>query len=145
MLSRGLAMLDSRFRPRRISHKHTLHLFKATITMCARDLKVPISSGQSGFLEILIHVDFNVLEFFMKWFADCSHCNQEGPFPTKKTCLISVIWRHLQQTLRVDQTCYWCCRLRCRLLSTTASCSSWQLQVTWISTGRFLSFLPDIP
>ena len=37
--------------------------------------------------------------------------NQEGPFPTKKTCLVHMVWSHLQQTLRVDQTCYWCCRL----------------------------------
>ena len=48
----------------------------------------------------------------------------------------------MQQTLRVNQTSYWCCRLWCRLLSTTASCSSWQLQVNWISTARFLSVRP---
>ena len=57
-----------------------------------------------------------------------SHCNQEGPFPTKKTCLVCTMWSHLQQTLRVDQTCHWCCRLWCRLLcrrrSTAASWSS---------------------
>ena len=41
VLSRGLAMLDSRFRPQRISHKHTLHLFKATLTVCTPDLKTP--------------------------------------------------------------------------------------------------------
>ena len=51
----------------------------------------------------MIHVVFNFLESVIKWFDDCSHCNQEGPFPTKKTCLVSMIWCHLQQTLHVDQ------------------------------------------
>ena len=32
---------------------------------------------------------------------------KEGPFPTKKTCFISMIWSHLQHTLRVHQTCCW--------------------------------------
>ena len=32
-------MLDSRFRPQRISHEHTLHLCKATPTVCTPDLK----------------------------------------------------------------------------------------------------------
>ena len=41
VLSRGLAMLDGRFRPQRISHKHTLHLCKATLTVCTPDLQVP--------------------------------------------------------------------------------------------------------
>ena len=135
-------MIDSRFRLQRTSHKRALHLCKAMLTVCTPDLKVQISSGQSGFSEILIYVVFNFLESFINWFADCLHCDQEGPFPTKKTCLVSMIWRHSQQTLRVDQTCYWCCRLWCQLLSTTASCSSWQLQVYWISTARFLSFRP---
>ena len=116
-------MLDSRFRLQRISQKHTLHLCKATLTVCTPKLQLFIE--QSVFSEMLIHVVFKFLESFIKWFADCSHCNKEGPFPTKKTCLVSMIWSHLQQTLRVDQTCYWCCRLWCRLLSTTASCSSW--------------------
>ena len=60
----------------------------------------------------------------------------------KNNIIVSVIWSHLQQTLRVDQTCYWCCRLWCRLLSTIASCSSHQLQVNWISSARILSFRP---
>ena len=111
VLSRGLAMLDSRFRLQRISHK-------AMLTMCTPDLKAPD-----------LHWAIRIFGTFIKWFADCSHCNQARPFPTKKTCLVSMIWSHLQQTLRVDQTCYWCCRLWCRLLSTTASCSSWQLHV----------------
>ena len=55
-----------------------------------------LDSRLSGFSEILIHVVFNFLESFTKWFVDCSHCNQEGPFPTKKTCLVSMIWSHLQ-------------------------------------------------
>ena len=54
----------------------------------------------------------------------------------------SLIWSHLQQTLRVNQTCCWYCRLLCRLLSTIASCSSRQLQVNWISSARILSFRP---
>ena len=141
VLSRGLAKLDSRFRLQRISQKHMLHLCKATLTDCTI-WKLQVFKGHLGFSDILIHVVFNFLESFIKWFADFPHCNQEGPFPTKKTCLVSMIWSHLQQTLRVDQTCYWCCRLWCRLLSTTASCSSWQLQVNWISTARFLSFRP---
>ena len=70
-------MLDSRFLLQRISHKHTLHLCKAMLTVCTPDLKVPDFHGQWGFSEILIHVVFNFLESFMKWFADCSHCNQE--------------------------------------------------------------------
>ena len=41
VLSRGLAMLDSRFLLQRTSHKHTLHLCKATLTVCTPDLKVP--------------------------------------------------------------------------------------------------------
>ena len=41
VLSRGLAMLDRRFRLRRISQKHTLHLCKATLTVCTPDLQVP--------------------------------------------------------------------------------------------------------
>ena len=41
VLSRGLAMLNSRFRLQRISHEHTLHLCKATLTVCTPDLKVP--------------------------------------------------------------------------------------------------------
>ena len=56
--------------------------------------------------------------------------------------IVSLIWSHLQQTLRVDQRCYWYCRLWCRLLSTVASCSSRQLQVNWISSARILSFHP---
>ena len=40
VLSRGLAMLNGRFRLQRISHKHTLHLCKATLTVCTPDLKV---------------------------------------------------------------------------------------------------------
>ena len=108
--------------------------------------KFQIFNGQSGFSEIQIHVVFHFVESFIKWFADCSHCNQEGPFPTKKTCLVSMIWRHLQQTLRVDQPCYWCCRLWCRLFcrrhSIAAGCCSWQLQVGWISSAKILSFHP---
>ena len=60
----------------------------------------------------------------------------------KNMIIVSLVWRHLQQTLRVDQTCYWCCRLWCRLLSTIASCSSRQLQVNWSSSARILSFRP---
>ena len=142
-------MLDCRFRPQRILHKHALHLCKATLTVCTPDLKSSDLRWTVVFSEILIHVVFNFLESFTKWFADCSHCNPERPFPTKKTCLVSMIWSHLQQTLRVDQTCFWCCRLWCRLLcrrhSTTASCSSWQLQINWVSTSRFLSFRPKHP
>ena len=41
VLPRGLAMLDSRFRLQRTSHKHTLHLCKATLTVCTPELKVP--------------------------------------------------------------------------------------------------------
>ena len=41
VLSRGLAMLDNRFRLQRTSHKHTLHLCKTTLRMCTPDLKVP--------------------------------------------------------------------------------------------------------
>ena len=41
VFSRGLAMLDSRVRPPRTSHKHTLHLCKATLTVCRPDLKAP--------------------------------------------------------------------------------------------------------
>ena len=73
----------------------------------------------------MIHVVFNCLQSFIKWFADCSHCNQGGLFSTKKTCLISMMWRYLQQTLRVDQTCSWCSRLWCRLLI-------FQLCVVWM-------------
>ena len=54
----------------------------------------------------------------------------------------SLIWSHLQQTLRVNQTCYWYCRLWCRLLSTIASCFSRLLQVNWISSAKILSFRP---
>ena len=50
----------------------------------------------------------------------------------------SLIWSHLQQTLRVYQTCYRYCRLWCRLLSTIANCSSRQLQVNWTSSARIL-------
>ena len=56
-----------------------------------------------------------------------------------------MIWRHLQQILRVDQTCYWCCRLWCRLLCrrhpTAANCS-WQLQIYWIISAKIISFRP---
>ena len=41
VLSRGLAMLDSHFRLQRTSHKHTLHLCKATLTACTPDVKTP--------------------------------------------------------------------------------------------------------
>ena len=41
VLSRGLAMLDSRFRLQRISHEHTLHLCKATLAVSTPDLKAP--------------------------------------------------------------------------------------------------------
>ena len=41
VLSRGLAMLDSRFRLQQMSKKHTLHLCKATLTVCTPDLKAP--------------------------------------------------------------------------------------------------------
>ena len=123
-------MLDSRFRLQRISHQHTLHLCKATLTVCTSDLIAPDLQGTIGFFE---NPDSCCLQF---------SCNQEGPLATKKTCLVSMIWSQLQQTLRVDHTCYRCCRLWCRLLSTTASCSSWKLQVNWISTARFPSFRP---
>ena len=149
VLSRGLAMLDSRFRLQRTSHKHTLHLCKATLTVCRLALKASYLHWTVG---IFGNPDSSCLQFlqsFMKWFVDCSHCNQ-GPFPTKKTCLVSMIWSHLKQTLRVDQTCCWCFRLWCRLLcrrhSTAASCSS---------LGNFTSIgsvpasscpsIPDIP
>ena len=89
-------MLDSRFRLRRISHKHTLHLCKATLTVCTPDLKASDLHWTIGiFSKILIHVVFNFPESFIEWFADCLHCNQEGPFRTKKTCLDSMIWRVL--------------------------------------------------
>ena len=41
VLSRGLAMLDSRFRLQRISFGHTLHLSRATLTVGTPDLKAP--------------------------------------------------------------------------------------------------------
>ena len=111
-------MLDRRFRLQRMSHKHTHHLCKATLTVCTPDLKAPDLHWTIGdFSEILIHVVFDFLESFIKWSAGCSHCNQEGPFPAKKTCLVFMKRSHLQQTLRVDQTCYWCCRMWCRLLN----------------------------
>ena len=40
-LSRGLAMLDNRFHPQLISHKHTLHLCRARPAMCRSDLIAP--------------------------------------------------------------------------------------------------------
>ena len=145
LLSRGLAMLGSRFRPQRISHKHTLHLCFATLTVCRPDLKAPDLHWTIRIFENPDSCCLHFLECFMMWFADCSHCNQATPFPTKKTRLVSMIRSHLQQTFRLDQSCYWCCRLWCRLLcrrhSTASSCSSWQLQINWIST-RVLSFHP---
>ena len=57
-------MLDSRVRPPRTSHKHTLHLCKATLTVCRPDLKAPDLHWQPGFSEILILVAFNFLESF---------------------------------------------------------------------------------
>ena len=83
-------MLDGRFSPPRLSHEHTLHLCKATLKMFRPGLEAPDIIGQTRFSEILIRVVFNCLESFMKWFADCSHCNQERPLPTKKTCLVSI-------------------------------------------------------
>ena len=56
--------------------------------------------------------------------------------------IVSLLWSHLQQSHRVNQTCHWYCRLWCRLLSTVASCSSRQLQVNWISSAKILSFRP---
>ena len=103
VFSRGPAMLDSRFRLQWTSHEHKLHLCKATLTVCTPDLEFQISIGQAGFSEILIYVASIFLDLFINWFADCSHCNQEGPFPPRETCLISVIWCHLQQTLRVEK------------------------------------------
>ena len=114
--SRGLAVHDCRFRAQRISHKHTLHLCKSDANSVHAWSESSRSSLDTRDFRILIHVVFNFLESFIKWFADCSHCNQEEPFPTKETCLVSMIWSHLQQTLRVDQTCYWCSRLWRRLL-----------------------------
>ena len=129
----------------RQSHEATHCPFRAWCEICVKakspDGKHVKQVGNPEHIPV-IEFDFIFLESFIKWFADCSHCNQEGPFPTKKTCLVSMIWSHLQQTVRVDQTCYWCCRWRCRLLSTTASCSSRQLQVNWISSARILSFRP---
>ena len=98
----------------------------------------------SGLSEILIHVVFNFLESFIKWFADCSHCNQQGPDPTKKTCLVSTMRSRLQQTLRVDQTCHWCCGLWCRLLSTTASCLLLATAGQLDQSSKFLSFRPRL-
>ena len=123
------------------SYISTRFIFAKQRLQCVRLIcKFPIFNGQSGFSEILIHVVFNFLESFIKWFAECSHCNQEGPFPTKKTCPVSMIWRHLQLTLRIDQTCCCCCRLWCRLLCRRHSTAA---QVNWISSARFLSFRPQ--
>ena len=110
-------------------------------TMCVPDLKAQILNAKSGVSEILIHVVFNFLEPFIKWFADCTHCNQEGPFPTKKTCLVSMIWSHLQQTLCVDQSKYWCCRLWRRLLSSAFNCC----QLLSLATADQLDQYPQVP
>ena len=79
------------------SHISARFIFaKATFALCTLDLKAPDLRWTLGFSEILFHVVFNFLDSFIKWFADCSHCNQEGPFPTKITCLVSMMWSHLQ-------------------------------------------------
>ena len=45
---------------------------------------------------------FKFRESFIKWFADCSHCNQKGPFPTKKTCLASM---NEMESLATNSSC----------------------------------------
>ena len=124
VLSRGLAMLDSRFRLQRISHMPTLRLCKATLTVRTPDLKAPDLHWTIGIFGNPDSWSLQFLESFIGWFADCSHCNQEGPFPTKKTCLVSMIWSHLQQTLRVYQTCCWCCVDCSRPLPVLGNCRS---------------------
>ena len=59
VLSRGLAMLDGRFHPQRISQKHTIHLCKAKITVCRPDLKAPDLQWTAGIFG-------NFLESFTK-------------------------------------------------------------------------------
>ena len=97
VLWRGLAMLHGRVRRQRISHKHMLHLCKATLTVLRLIWKLQIFIGLSGLSEILVHVVFNFLESFIKWSAHCSHCTQEGPVPTKKPCLVFMIWESLSK------------------------------------------------
>ena len=67
-------MLDEcRYRPRRISQKHTLQLCKATATLsvCAPDLKAPdLHWTIRDLRKILIHVVCNFRESFIEWFAD---------------------------------------------------------------------------
>ena len=61
-ISRRLTMLDRRSRPQRISHMHTLHHWKATLTACTPYQKAPdLHWNNRDFGKILIHVVFNVL------------------------------------------------------------------------------------
>ena len=61
--------------------------------------------------------------------------NKKDHFQIRKLAFISMIWRHLQQTPRVDQTCYWG---RWRLWSSAARC-------TFLATADQLDQFPQDP
>ena len=130
-------MLDSRFRLQRISHKHTLHLCKTTLTVCTPDLKAPDLHWTIGIFGNPDSIVFNFIESFIKWFADCSHCSQEIPFPTKKTCL------HDMESLAENSSC------RSNVLSTVASFALWSAsdccQLLLLATADQLGQYRQVP
>ena len=86
-----LAMLDHRFRPPLISHKHTVHLCRVTLTMCRPDLQAPDLHWTTGIFGNPDSCYLQFLEAFVEWFTDCTHCNQERPFPAQETCLVPMV------------------------------------------------------
>ena len=126
MIAKVHAMLDSRFRPPLVSHKHTLHLCRVTPTTCRPDLHAP---DVYWTVVIFGNPDSCYLQFFEALFTDSTHCNQEGPFPAQENmpCLHGMESLATNFSCRSNVSLVSCCQLLLLAIAVQLDPDQWAL------------------